>query len=337
MERMTKIMGKFLEEEKKRYISLIETTNIFDRQAKNGGIYRGKVRPFCLPREKSDHNIFEMIREKVKEYFKRYDIKWHDAINGNPSNHLCDSQICCINFLFPFTDKPEAIKELLKPLYPNIKKMLPMEDDYYVAFEWIGMHDYLEEMKMRNNKKRNRGANCTSADAAVRFELDDGSIQIVLIEWKYTESYYSTPLKTAKSGRARTKIYEPFYLKDDCPLNKTMIADFKNLFFNPFYQLMRQQFLAHEMKLNCELGANMVSVLHLAPQANKDFKRVTSPAFKPYGDSAMEVWSELTKGKGIFLSQSIEKIFLGRELKDFSSLSPWYQYISERYSWENHN
>ncbi len=238
-------MGKFLEKEKKRYISLMKNTNLFSKQAKKGGTYRGKVRLFCLPKADSDQNLFKGIRKEAKNYFSSYDIKWHDAINGNPSNHLCDSQVCCINFLFPFTDKPDNLKALLKPLYPNIKRVLPMEDNYHIAFEWIGLHDYLGEMEARNNKKRNRGANCTSADAAVRFELNDGSIQIVLIEWKYTESYYSTPLKTAKSGTDRTKIYEQFYVSDDCPLEKTIIPSFKDLFYNPFYQLMRQQFLAH--------------------------------------------------------------------------------------------
>ena len=74
--------------------------------------------------------------------------------------------------------------------------MLPIEDGHYVACEWIGQKNYLRE-KVSGNGKRTRGANCTSADAAVMFEETDGKRQIVLIEWKYTESYGGILLKTA--------------------------------------------------------------------------------------------------------------------------------------------
>lgn len=66
--------------------------------------------------------------------------------------------------------------------------MLPMEEgefpDRYVSFEWIGHEDYLKEKKSKDGR-RTRGANCTSADAAVMFDREDGLRQIVLIEWKY--------------------------------------------------------------------------------------------------------------------------------------------------------
>ena len=77
----------------------------------------------------------------------------------------------------------------MKPVFPDLDEMLPIEDGQYVAFEWIGKQNYLGE-KISRNGKRTRGANFTSADAAVMFKLNDGQKQIVLIEWKYTESYY---------------------------------------------------------------------------------------------------------------------------------------------------
>ena len=107
---------------------------------------------------------FPKIRQPILAYFARNKIKWHDGQDGKPDNHLCDSQVCCANFLFPFFDKPKALAGLLRPFFPNILEMLPIEDGQYVAFEWIGQQNYLGE-KVSRNGKRTRGANYTSADA----------------------------------------------------------------------------------------------------------------------------------------------------------------------------
>jgi len=163
--------------------------------ARAEGSYRDHTYKYCLPREYAGENLFFEIREPIKTYFAQNGIKWHDGHDGNPSNHLCDSQVCCANFIFPFFNKPEALAALMRPLFPDLREMVDIEDGQFVAFEWIGKHDYLGEKAAARNKKRSRGAISTSADAAVMFRRRDGLKQIVLIEWKYTESYFSTPLK----------------------------------------------------------------------------------------------------------------------------------------------
>jgi hypothetical protein len=55
--------------------------------------------------------------------------------------------------------------------------MLPIENGQYVAHEWIGQQNYLGERIARNGK-RTRGANFTSADAAVMFQQQDGQRHI---------------------------------------------------------------------------------------------------------------------------------------------------------------
>ena len=240
-------MGRFLASEKQRMSEFKSKSPYISDKARNDGFYKKKPRPFCLPREYSSENVYSGIREEVIEYFTKYEIKWYDAIDKKSSNHLCDSMVCCVNFLFPFAYQPEALREFLFPLFPNIKKVLPMEqDDQYISIEWIGLENYLGE-KMPRHGKRTRGANFTSTDAAVMFERTDGQKQIVLIEWKYTESYRGTSLKKAKSGTDRTKIYAHLYERDDFPLEKTLLPSFGDLFYEPFYQFMRQQLLAHEM------------------------------------------------------------------------------------------
>jgi hypothetical protein len=326
-------MGRFLESEKPKQARFKANSPDISDAAKVVGFYRGHPYPFCLPQEYAGENLFSEIQQPIKAYFAKYDIKWHDGHVGNPSNHLCDSQVCCANFLFPFFDKPDALAVLLRPIFPDLREMVSIENGQFVAFEWIGLHNYLGE-KISRNGKRTRGALYTSSDAAVMFKRRDGLKQAVLIEWKYTESYFSTSLKYArKSHTDRTKIYEPLYRADDCPISKAMIPDFADLFYEPFYQFMRQQFLAHEMEKAHELGADRVSLLHISPAHNKDFTRVTSPALRSLDGSATGVWKKLVRYSDRFTPEYTENIFGKFPVERFPELTKWWQYIIMRYSW----
>lgn len=325
-------MGKFLESERLRQAEFKTTSACFTESARADGYYKGRMRPFCLPLENAEENLFDQISPSALAYFSEQHIKWHDGQNGKPSNHLCSSQVCCVNFLFPFADKPKELAQLLRPMFPDIRRMLPIEDEgRFVSFEWIGKMDYLGENRRRST--RTRGANSTSADAAVMFERADRERQIVLIEWKYTESYSPISLKVARSGTDRTEIYAPLFSRDDCPLNKDLLPGFDTLFFEPFYQFMRQQFLAHEMERAMELGARTVSVLHIAPAHNTDFRRVTSSDLEPLGDSAIEIWERLVRRPDRFVHISTEQLFGALSGTDLPELRQWLWYIDARYPW----
>ena len=56
----------------------------------------------------------------------------------------------------------------------------------------------------------------------------------------------------------------------DGPLH-TDVIPYADLFVEPFYQLMRQQLLAHAMERSGELDADTVRVLHVAPATNTNF------------------------------------------------------------------
>lgn len=208
--------------------------------------------------------------------------------------------------------------------------MLPVEGGNYVSFEWIGGRNYLGE-RMPRNAIRTRGANFTSADAIVSFIGKDNKKQVVLIEWKYTESYSPVPLMVAKSGTSRVKIYQHLYDHADCPLSKELIPGFESLFYDPFYQFMRQQFLAHEMEKAHELDADIVSVLHIAPRHNYEFRRITSCSLEHLETSSTGVWSVLVKNQR-FLSIYTEALFGEyRKTGDFD-LAEDFDYLPERYS-----
>ena len=105
-------MGKFLEAEKIRCISFKKQTPYLSDQARLPGYYRKKTRSFCLPQEFAEENLFEGIRHSAMDYFEQEEIKWHDGNDRRPSNHLCDSQVCCVNFLFPVAYEPDALVQL---------------------------------------------------------------------------------------------------------------------------------------------------------------------------------------------------------------------------------
>ncbi len=325
-------MGSFLESEKTRLVGCKADSLCLSTSACSHGLYKGKLRPFCLPTDLAEENLFPPIRELALRYFDRHAIKWHDGQEGKPSNHLCDSQVCCVNFLFPFADRPAALSRLLCLVFPSIRRMLPIEDGGYVAFEWIGEENYLGE-RVPVSGRRTRGANCTSADCAVMFERADGKRQIVLIEWKYTESYSGTSLAVSDSGTDRTAIYRHLLDRLDCPLCKELLPGFDSLFFEPFYQFMRQQFLAHEMERAAEMEADVVSLLHIAPRHNVDFQKVTSPQLAHLGSTSTSVWGKLVDAEGRFLSVTTEELFGSFLAQRLPEMQDYAAYISARYPW----
>src|SRR5687768_4487913 len=105
-----------LSREKVRYAK--QRMGLFQETALIGGEFRGRERDFCLPVERAGENLFEGARKGAIEYFAKRDIGWHTGPTGTklPSNHLCSSQVCCVNFLFPLADKPELLTPVLRQI-----------------------------------------------------------------------------------------------------------------------------------------------------------------------------------------------------------------------------
>jgi len=322
-------VGKFLESEKPKQVQFKHTSDTISEQARAEGIFKGKPRPFCLPPEYAEENLYPPIRQAAMDFFARHNIGWHQGQGGKPSSHLCSSQVAGVNFLFPFADKPAELAKMLKPVFPRIDHMLPVEDGLYVSFEWIGAENYLGERASKNGN-RTRGANFTSADAIVMFEDQNKKRQAVLIEWKYTESYGGNYLGIAKSGTDRRKIYQHLFDDVECIVDVNLLPNMDALFYEPFYQFMRQQFLAARMEAARELGADVVSLLHISPDANDDFKRITSPLLSGLGATPTEIWKRLVKTEGRFVSVHVEDLFRGFATDEMQG---WKAYMQDRYTW----
>ncbi len=282
---------------------------LFSAAACLPGVYNKIRRPFCLHEDHSDENLCPTLRQQAIRYFDARKIGWHDGIKPptgpeRPSNHLCCSQSFCVNVWFPFIDAPVHLAAFLRDLGFDAVEALPIDLDLpldggplpYVAFEWIGQKNYLQERsggRVASDLGRTRGANFTSSDAIVRFRRSDGTIQVVLIEWKYSEVYGETS-KLFSGKTSRLAIYLPELQRPDCPIRMPSGLAFDELFYDPFDQMMRAQLLAAAMERAGEMQADVVSFLHLSPHCNVELNEgVTSPGFRPLGKSIHEVWRAL--------------------------------------------
>ncbi|MXY06038.1 MAG: hypothetical protein F4171_00950 [Gammaproteobacteria bacterium] len=294
----------FRDREKRRLIPL--KPRLFSEGARRNGMYRGARREFCLHEDFGAENLEVGIRDAAIAYFKDREIGWHDGKGKGPSNHLCCSQSCCVNFWFPFVQAPDQLGAVLRGLGYDVDKMLNVDVDCtlqdgtypYVAFEWIGKRNYLNELlrgKKAPDDSRTRGANFTSLDFCMRFRRSDGQIQVVAGEWKYTEHYAKgADLRFSRSKTDRLdRIYRQHLVKPDCQVMGDVPQE--ALFFDPFDQLMRQQLLCTAMEREREMDADVVSLLHVAPKANRELMgRVTSKELESVGSDIHAVWGALT-------------------------------------------
>ena len=272
-----------------------------------------------------EFNLAPDIREQAIGYFAEKRIAWH-----RHANHGLSSQVCCLNYLMPLAHNPKQLAQFMaRALGIEAPEMLPMERDaagrdWFVAFEWIGHEDYLREAGQ--NGTRTRGANATSTDAAIRFR-HAGIVEIALIEWKFTESY-GAPI-SPKGNPTRISRYADIAFTPEGPIRADVGLKLEDFFWEPFYQMIRQQMLAKQMEKAHEQDAERVRVIHISPSMNRDLHKVTAPALRRFGDDAFTVFRELLVDPSAFVSWSIEDLF-GPLVA--SSNTAWAHYIRSRYA-----
>ncbi len=280
-----------------------------------------------LPQNKA-LNLAPSIRADAIAYFNEYGIAWHQH-----ANHALSSQVSCLNFLMPLATQPRLLARVIgEALGIPSPTMLEVERGpdgrpWFVGFEWIGRADYLNEGGKSGSRRR--GAHATSADAVVRFELER-RIETVLIEWKYTESY-GAPVppggNEVRLGRYGGLVFAP--AGPVCADQGLAISDF---FWEPFYQLLRQQLLAFQMQAAHEDGTERVRVMHISPSPNHALHAVTAPALRSRGDDVFEVFRTLLVRPDDFVSRSTTAVF-GKALSEAEGEGrPWADYLLDRYS-----
>ena len=334
----------FRDAEKERYKRI--KRKIFSPGGCRPGTFMNIERDFCLSDENPVENLHVSVRVEAIKYFRDRRIPWHNGFpdgegnpTGHPSNHLCCSQCACVNTLWPMTENPDLLASVFRPFFPELDEVLPFEADLplpdrsipYLAFEWTGTRNYLNETSWGL-----RGALSTSTDFAFRFRRFDGKIQMVLGEWKYTESYNRKLPPEGEINRTRLRIYRDAF--ERWKNGQSGHPPYYSFFVEPFYQLMRLSLLAHEMenaRLNGEgeMNADIVTIVLVVPKANEEYKQsVTSPELAKYGRDVVEIWRSIAPPDR-FVPIWTENLMslIGKLAPD--DLQPWRDYLMKRYGW----
>lgn len=241
----------------------------------------------CLPPARAAENLLPAVRDEALGYFTAHEIRWQASVEGGPSNHLLSSQVQCVNALAPMVRDPERIVRAFGAVL-DVAEPLEIEPARLVAFEHIGAVDHLGEVP---RGPRRRGAMTTSADAAIRYRTSTGIIEIALIEWKYTEDCRATELEPSRFDRLSR--YRPLVDRDDCPIRFDAIP-YEDVFVEPFYQLFRQQLLAHEMERARELDADRVRVVHVSPVGNVALRTALHrDSHRRAGGDVFDIWRSM--------------------------------------------
>lgn len=295
---------------------------------------------FKIPREfvlmQPELNLMETNRYEAEKYFTNNHIPfWNTGEKrpkgiNKPSGHMLSSQVACINHLFFFRQDQNIATAILKGIDENVKTALLLDNDKsdpgFVSLEVIGKENYLKE------KSHTRGAHSTSVDAVMLAEMQDGTRKLFFIEWKYVEEYRGKQSKFVEEGGERRKAtYLPLLQNEDCPIKIAELNDrfIEGILYEPFYQLMRQTLLAHEMIKAKDFGAIAYIHLHLIPSANKELKLENPSRGILQGATLQETWTNLLKSPNKY--RAIDpKDFLEPAIQ-FAYATAAIKYLEQRY------
>lgn len=302
-------------EEKFRAASWKRSTSTLPGSAQGPAPYVGKdgkpgsaLYDFCLLPEHAALSLLPEVRESALSMFAELGIPWHAGINGGPSNHLLSSQVQCVNALGQMVEDPARIVRAFGELL-GIDEVLQIEPGRYLTFEYIGPTDFFGEAP---HGERVRGAHCTSVDAAFLHRARDGEVELVLVEWKYTESYRVRPPDPKKDAIRFTRYGEAF-ADPHGPVRDDVLA-FEHVLDEPFYQLVRQQLLAHALENSGAEGASRVRVVHVLSPANVAYQQsLARPEHRALGATVSEGWHVLLRRADRFTSVD-SAVFLDPEI-----------------------
>lgn len=302
--------------------------------------FEGKVgdhdRTFQFLPDHSHWNLAPAIADEAKALFDHEDraqkIQWHRY-----AGHGCSSQACCVNFLLPLANYPDLLATWIdhvagvsgaEPVAIEERHGIPR----LIAFEWFPPEtDYLNEA---SGGVRPRGANSTSVDAAITFRLGN-QLRLLLIEWKYIESYGSNRNDEHKKGDpTRLQRYHNIWKRPHGPLRSDIeIDNLSDLFLDPWYQLLRQQMLAYHAETDPLSNYDHVTLLHISPSKNTSLKTIRGAPFLEYArkrgisGELFDAFKDMiaSEWRGRFIPLSTEEAF--RPIAD----APHMAWLKDRY------
>jgi hypothetical protein len=246
-------------------------------RAAGNGEFDGRHYDFVL--EDGLLNLWDGIREDALDYFRENGITWwRGGPENKPTGHLFSSQVACLNHLYWLRARKDAALAIARQIHPGIVDIDEI-DSGYVGFEVVGKDNYLGE------RAHSRGANATAFDAVIIGKKESGENCLIAIEWKYTEVYDSTCLYKP----ARAEIYDHFLDDENGPIE---VSDKTALYYEPFYQLMRQILLSWKIVEAGDYGCDEYLHVHVIPKENRKLLETTE---KLPGKTLTDAWRGVLK------------------------------------------
>lgn len=299
------------------------------------GAWRGKPYPHILPLKKWQYNLFEGIRDSVVEYFKARNIAWH-----NQRHNLLSSQILCVNLFFPLREHLGVIQSFLTPHFSKIGRVIDID------FEYSGppRRNYF-------NEEGRRGQNRTSSDIALIWEDKSGNKNMLLLEFKFSEPGFGECSKQGNPNRRRCqsarrvieapnencwrairkRTYWDMILSNDNPFRREALTVERYCPFRyDFYQLMRNQLLAHCIETDPQADFSRVDFGVIYHADNEALLKMA----RPFGEESnpLKAWPMLLRAPSKFHVFTIQELISVIDRKLPEGLISWRGYLKQKYN-----
>ena len=298
------------------------------------GKWRGKPYPHILPSGKWQYNLFEGIRDSVIQYFERNYIAWHQQ-----KHNLLSSQILCVNLFFPLRQHLDVIQSFLSSHFSDVERVIDID------FEYIGPYE-----KNYFNEDGGRGQNRTSSDVAIIWKDKSNNKNMLLLEFKFTEPNFGECSKQSNPNRSRcqsaTKVIETpekecwrairgrsyweRILSVGSPFRREALTAEKYCPFRyDFYQLMRNQLLAHCIEADSQADFSRVDFGIIYHADNETLLRMARPFAGER--NPLKAWPRLLKDPNKFHTFTIQELLDAVDRKLPVGLAEWRSYLKWKY------
>jgi hypothetical protein len=297
------------------------------------GLWRGRRYPHILPKCMWNLNLWEGIRKKAERYFADNEIAWHIQ-----NHNLLSSQIMCVNTFFPLRQHLDILKVWLSHHLNEIEKVIKLD------FEYIGPKNYF-------NEPGGRGQNRTSSDLSITWQDKEGKKNILLLEFKFTEPDFgqcsrqgnpdpkrcysskkvvASPQTECYRVQEKKRRYWEYILSDDSLFQKELLTTESYCPFRyDFYQLMRNQLLAHRIQSDSRPGLNRVEFGVIYHAENEALTRMP----RPFGGerNPLKAWPNLLRNPKTFHVFTVQDFLDAIEPNLQGEMASWRAYLKQRY------
>ena len=296
------------------------------------GLWRGRQYPHILPERVWNLNLWENIRGEAQCYFNDNEIAWHMQ-----KHNLLSSQVMCVNIFFPLKQHRGILEVWLSHYFSELERVTKLD------FEYVGPKNYFNELG-------GRGQNRTSSDLAITWQDKEDRKNMLLLEFKFTEPDFG---KCSKQGNTnpkrclsskdivsshktqcyRSEVGHPYWdmvLSSNNPFKKeSLTVESYCPFHYDFYQLMRNQLLAHCIQSDPEEDFNKVEFGVIYHAENEALTRMSRPFAGEY--NPLKAWHNLLKNPDTFHVFTVQEFLDDIEPNLRGDLENWRAYLKQRY------